>query len=259
MRYILMHKNDPQTEAGERPPPELIAKMGAFIGEYAQRGVFLDGAGLGASATRTRLTFREGRSSRLAPRPSPTRGPRSNGAGVSVGGPTSDREVLAAIRGADLVRGRVGFRRPAAAASWGDNRRRAQQRERPISVDIATPPAPPGAGQPRPVRGGRRRRRTPVSRRPGRRRRARSWSVPRRPTSSPSVSPTWPACSGPVGSAAADVVAVSELLADSVDAGKLGRGRFRLRSSHLPASAPTPTAARKNSPRVSRLSVRSGN
>ena len=62
MRYILMHKNDPQTEAGERPPPELIAKMGAFIGEYAQRGVFLDGAGLGASATRTRLTFREGRS-----------------------------------------------------------------------------------------------------------------------------------------------------------------------------------------------------
>jgi hypothetical protein len=62
MRYILMHKNDPQTEAGERPPPELIAKMGAFIGEYAQRGVFLDGEGLGASATRTRLTFREGRS-----------------------------------------------------------------------------------------------------------------------------------------------------------------------------------------------------
>jgi hypothetical protein len=62
MRYILMHKNDPHTEAGERPPPELIAKMGAFIGEYAQRGVFLDGAGLGASATRTRLTFREGRS-----------------------------------------------------------------------------------------------------------------------------------------------------------------------------------------------------
>jgi hypothetical protein len=62
MRYILMHKNDPQTEAGARPPPELIAKMGAFIGEYAQRGVFLDGAGLGASTTRTRLTFREGRS-----------------------------------------------------------------------------------------------------------------------------------------------------------------------------------------------------
>ena len=61
MRYILMHKNDRHTEAGERPPPELIAKMGAFIGEYAQRGVFLDGQGLGASATRTRLTFRDGR------------------------------------------------------------------------------------------------------------------------------------------------------------------------------------------------------
>ena len=61
MRFMLMHKNDPHTEAGERPPLELIAKMGAYIGEHAQRGTFLDGAGLGASATRTRLTFRGGR------------------------------------------------------------------------------------------------------------------------------------------------------------------------------------------------------
>ncbi|MEO8549288.1 MAG: YciI family protein, partial [Kofleriaceae bacterium] len=60
MRYILMHKHDPHTEAGERPPPELLAKMGAFIGEHAQRGTFLDGQGLGASATRTRLRFRDG-------------------------------------------------------------------------------------------------------------------------------------------------------------------------------------------------------
>ncbi|MEO8698959.1 MAG: YciI family protein [Kofleriaceae bacterium] len=62
MRLILMHKNDPQTEAGELPPPELIAKMGQFIGEHLQRGTFLDGQGLGRSATRTRLTFRDGRS-----------------------------------------------------------------------------------------------------------------------------------------------------------------------------------------------------
>jgi hypothetical protein len=60
MRFILMHKNDPHTEAGEKPGPELLAKMGAYIGEHAQRGTFLDGAGLGASATRTRLTFRNG-------------------------------------------------------------------------------------------------------------------------------------------------------------------------------------------------------
>ena len=35
--------------------------MGAFIGEYAQTGRFIDGAGLGASKTRTRLVFRDGR------------------------------------------------------------------------------------------------------------------------------------------------------------------------------------------------------
>jgi len=61
MRFILMHKNDPHTEAGEKPPMELVQQMGAFVGEFAQAGKFLDGAGLGASKTRTRLTFRDGR------------------------------------------------------------------------------------------------------------------------------------------------------------------------------------------------------
>lgn len=61
MRFMVMHKNDPHTEAGELPPPELIAQMGAFIMEYAQSGRFLGGEGLGASRTRTRLTFRDGR------------------------------------------------------------------------------------------------------------------------------------------------------------------------------------------------------
>jgi hypothetical protein len=61
MRFILMHKNDPHTEAGEKPPMELIQKMGAFIGDHAQAGRFLFGAGLGGSKTRTRLVFRDGR------------------------------------------------------------------------------------------------------------------------------------------------------------------------------------------------------
>jgi len=60
MRYLVMHKNDPHTEAGEPPPPELIAAMGAFIGEHAQAGRFLGGEGLRGSATRTRITFRGG-------------------------------------------------------------------------------------------------------------------------------------------------------------------------------------------------------
>jgi len=61
MRFMIMHKNDPKTEAGQPPPMELVHKMGAFIGEYAQAGRFLDGAGLSGSKTRTRLVFRDGR------------------------------------------------------------------------------------------------------------------------------------------------------------------------------------------------------
>ena len=62
MRFMIMHKNDPKTEAGQPPPMELVAQMGAFIGEYAKAGRFLDGAGLSGSKTRTRLIFKEGRS-----------------------------------------------------------------------------------------------------------------------------------------------------------------------------------------------------
>jgi hypothetical protein len=61
MRFMIMHKNDPNTEAGQPPPMELVHQMGAFIGEYAKTGRFLDGAGLGASNTRTRLVFRGGK------------------------------------------------------------------------------------------------------------------------------------------------------------------------------------------------------
>jgi hypothetical protein len=61
MRFMIMHKNDPQTEAGQLPPPELVSEMGQFIGKYAQSGRFVDGAGLRGSAHRTRLVFRGGR------------------------------------------------------------------------------------------------------------------------------------------------------------------------------------------------------
>jgi hypothetical protein len=60
MRVMMMHKNDPQTEAGLPPPRELVDRMGAFIGGHAQAGRLVDGAGLGASKTRTRLNFRNG-------------------------------------------------------------------------------------------------------------------------------------------------------------------------------------------------------
>jgi len=60
MRIMMMHKNDSHSEAGEKPPMELVQQMGAFIGEYAKAGKFIDGAGLPGSSTRTRLTFRKG-------------------------------------------------------------------------------------------------------------------------------------------------------------------------------------------------------
>jgi hypothetical protein len=60
MRFMIMHKHDAKTEAGELPPMELITKMGAFIGDHVKAGRFVDGAGLGASKTRTRLVFRGG-------------------------------------------------------------------------------------------------------------------------------------------------------------------------------------------------------
>lgn len=61
MRFMMMHKNDPKSEAGLPPDKELVQKMGAFIGEHMKAGRFLDGAGLRGSPFRTRLTFRDGR------------------------------------------------------------------------------------------------------------------------------------------------------------------------------------------------------
>lgn len=60
MRFMVMHKHDPRTERGEPPPPGLVEKMGAFIGGHAKAGRLKDGAGLGASKTRSRLTFSDG-------------------------------------------------------------------------------------------------------------------------------------------------------------------------------------------------------
>jgi hypothetical protein len=73
MRFMIMHRNDPHTEAGQAPPLELVHKMGALIGEYASTGRFIDGAGLGGSKTRTRLVFRNGRCTAT---PGPYRGER---------------------------------------------------------------------------------------------------------------------------------------------------------------------------------------
>lgn len=60
MRYMMMHKNDPATEAGQPPDMALVHTMGEFIGDFAKSGKLLDGAGLGGSKHRTRLIFKGG-------------------------------------------------------------------------------------------------------------------------------------------------------------------------------------------------------
>ena len=57
MRFIVMHKLDPHSEAGLPPSKELMAAVGKLIAEGAANGVFLSGEGLQPSSTRTRLTF----------------------------------------------------------------------------------------------------------------------------------------------------------------------------------------------------------
>ncbi|HEY4178321.1 MAG TPA: YciI family protein [Kofleriaceae bacterium] len=64
MKFMTMHKHDPHTEAGEMPPKELIEQMGALMGKYMQTGQMTDGAGLGKTASRTRLTFKSGQMTR---------------------------------------------------------------------------------------------------------------------------------------------------------------------------------------------------
>jgi hypothetical protein len=60
MRFMIMHRNDPDTEAGKAPPMEIVEQMGEFIRGHAEAGRFIDGAGLAASRTRSRLRFRNG-------------------------------------------------------------------------------------------------------------------------------------------------------------------------------------------------------
>lgn len=60
MRFMMMHKHDAIAETGAMPPEELISQMGEFIGGHAKAGRLVDGAGLGPSKSRTRMTFRGG-------------------------------------------------------------------------------------------------------------------------------------------------------------------------------------------------------
>ena len=60
MRFIIMHKTNAHWEAGAIPDPELIARVGALLGELAKDGVLVSAEGLRASSEGVRLRFAGG-------------------------------------------------------------------------------------------------------------------------------------------------------------------------------------------------------
>jgi hypothetical protein len=60
MRFIIMHQTSGHWEAGAIPSPELIARVGALLGEMEKAGVLSGGEGLRASAHGVRLRFAAG-------------------------------------------------------------------------------------------------------------------------------------------------------------------------------------------------------
>src|SRR4051794_8752647 len=60
MKFLAMHKQDKTHEEGAPPDPAFVQEMGQFVGSMMQAGTFLDGAGVGKSVNRTRVTFNNG-------------------------------------------------------------------------------------------------------------------------------------------------------------------------------------------------------
>ena len=61
MRFLVMVKATPQSEAGELPSAEMMAKMGAFNQELAKAGMILDAGGLHASSKAARIGYGSGK------------------------------------------------------------------------------------------------------------------------------------------------------------------------------------------------------
>ena len=60
MRFIIMHKTNKHWESGAIPGPNLIARVGALLGELAKDGVLVGAEGLRASSEGVRLRFAAG-------------------------------------------------------------------------------------------------------------------------------------------------------------------------------------------------------
>jgi len=81
MRFILLHKSNAHWEAGAVPGPELIARVGALMGELARAGILEAGEGLRATSQGVRLRFAGGKRTLL---PGPFPGENELPAGFSI-------------------------------------------------------------------------------------------------------------------------------------------------------------------------------
>jgi hypothetical protein len=61
VRFIILHKTNAHWEAGARPGPELIARVGSLLGELAAAGVLVSAEGLRPSCEGVRLRFSGGK------------------------------------------------------------------------------------------------------------------------------------------------------------------------------------------------------
>lgn len=60
MRFMLIVKASPESEAGQMPPMELVEAMGKFNEEMVKAGVMLAGEGLQASSKGAKVLFKPG-------------------------------------------------------------------------------------------------------------------------------------------------------------------------------------------------------
>jgi hypothetical protein len=61
MRFMIIRKADPETEAGVMPTEQLVTDMMKYHDEMASAGILLDGMGLQPSAKGARVKFSNGR------------------------------------------------------------------------------------------------------------------------------------------------------------------------------------------------------
>ena len=61
MRYMIMHKTSAHWEAGAKPTPELIQRVGGMIGGMISAGIMVAGEGLGPSSQGVRVRIKDGR------------------------------------------------------------------------------------------------------------------------------------------------------------------------------------------------------